>query len=245
MAMDAALMHALACEFALSRTDEALNAALDACLPLCALIARRFLSRGAEYDDLYQVACLACVNALKGFEPERGLKFTSYVTPTVTGAVRNYLRDQAPLLRAPRALRQQAMDVERARDAYLNRYHAEPSARQLAQILGWDIGRVLAAWNYLASTRVSSLEETDENGLTLAERLPFLEAGFEQMEQREDVARALSALTEEEKRLLHLRFTQRLSQRDAAARMNKTQMQISRMERRVLAALRKELTEQP
>ena len=234
MAMDAALMHALACDFALSRTDEALNAALDACLPLCALIARRFLSRGAEYDDLYQVACLACVNALKGFEPERGLKFTSYVTPTVTGAVRNYLRDQAPLLRAPRALRQQAMDVEKARDAYLNRYHAEPSARQLAQILG-----------YLASTRVSSLEETDENGLTLAERLPFSEAGFEQMEQREDVARALSALTEEEKRLLNLRFTQRLSQRDTAARMNKTQMQISRMERRVLATLRKELTEQP
>lgn len=93
--------------------------------------------------------------------------------------------------------------------------------------------------------RVSSLEETDENGLTLAERLPFSEAGFERMEQREDLARALAALTQEEKTLLNLRFTQCLSQRDAAARMNKTQMQVSRMERRVLAALRKELTEQP
>lgn len=245
MAIDAVLMHDLACRYALNPMEENLNLALKACLPLCALIAGRFLNRGAEYEDLYQVACLSCVSAIKGFDPERGLKFTTYVTPTVTGAVRNYLRDQAPLLRAPRALRQQAMDVEKARDAYLNRYHAEPSARQLAEILGWEIGRVLAAWNYLASTRVSSLEETDENGLTLAERLPFLEAGFEQMEQREDVARALAALTEEQKLLLRLRFTQRLSQRDAAARMNKTQMQISRMERRVLAALRKELTEQP
>ena len=141
--------------------------------------------------------------------------------------------------------RESSLFRKKARDVYLNRYHAEPSARQLADILGWEIGRVLAAWNYLASTRVSSLEETDENGLTLAERLPFLEAGFERMEQREDLSCALAALTQEERTLLNLRFTQRLSQRDAAARMNKTQMQVSRMERRVLAALRKELTEQP
>lgn len=242
MAIDAALMHEWACRYALSPTEENLNLALKACLPLCALIAGRFLNRGAEYEDLYQVACLSCVSAIKGFDPERGLKFTTYVTPTVTGAVRNYLRDQMPLLRAPRSLRRQAMEAEQAREAFLSAHHAEPTARQLAEALGWSIEKVLSAWNYLSSIRVSSLEEADENGLTLAERLPFLEEGFEQAEQRQDVARALAGLTEEERQLLSLRFIRRLSQRDTAARMNKTQMQVSRMERRVLAALRKELT---
>ena len=245
MAIDAALMHDRACRYAGAPTQTALNQALEACLPLCALIARRFLNRGAEYDDLYQVACLSCVGAIKGFDPDRGLKFTSYVTPTVTGAVRNYLRDQAPLFRAPRALRQQAMAVEKAREAYLNACHAEPTARQLAEKLNWDVEKVLTAWTALSASRVSSLEEADETGLTLAERLPFLEPGFENTERREDLARALKTLTEEETALLAFRYTERLSQRDAAKRMNKTQMQISRMERRVLAALRKELTEEP
>ena len=113
MAIDAALMHEWACRYAQSPTEDHLNRALEACLPLCSLIAGRFLNRGAEYDDLYQVACLSCVSAIRGFDPERGLKFSSYVTPTVTGAVRNYLRDQAPMLRAPRALREKGMLLEK------------------------------------------------------------------------------------------------------------------------------------
>ena len=245
MAIDAALMHGMACQYAQTPTEDHLNQALTACLPLCALIARRFLNRGAEYDDLYQVACLSCVSAIKGFDPERGLQFSTYATPTVTGAVRNYLRDQAPLLRAPRALRQQGMAVAKAREAFLAARHAEPSVRQLAETLNWDVEKVLTAWTALSASRVSSLEEADESGLTLAERLPFLEPGFENSEQREDLSRSFKLLTEEEKQLLSLRYTRRLSQRETAARLNKTQMQISRMERRILAVLRKELTEEP
>ena len=243
--MDAALMHARACAYALNPSEAAREGALEACLPLCALIARRFVSRGAEYDDLFQVASLACVNALKGFDPERGLKFTTYVTPTITGAVRNYLRDQASLLKTPRAMREKAMALEKARDAYLAAHHAEPSARQLSEALGWEMEAVLTVWAAQSARHVSSLEEADGDGLTLSERLPFLEPGFEESEQREDLSRALAQLTEEENTLLSLRFTRRLSQRDTAARMNKTQMQISRMERRILSALRKELSETP
>lgn len=106
--MDAAKMHDLACEYALSPTEDNLQAALEAALPLCALIARRFSGRGIEYEDLYQVASMACVSALKNFEVERSLKFTTFVTPTITGTVRNYLRDKAGLLRTPRAIREQS-----------------------------------------------------------------------------------------------------------------------------------------
>ena len=241
MTMNAAHMHALACQYAQERTREHLDAALEACLDLCALIARRFSGRGVEYDDLYQTACLACVSALNSFDPEKGFKFTTYVTPTATGAVRNYLRDRSGLLHTPRALRQQGSQLAKAREAFYALHHEEPSPRQLAEALNWDMAQVLSVLAVQAAGTVASLEQEDEDGLSLADRLPALEAGFERTEQRADLQKALSTLTETENELLRLRFSLNLSQRDTAKKMNRTQMQISRMERRILAALRKEL----
>lgn len=244
VSMDAARMHALACQYAVSKTGEDLDAALSACLPLCALIARRFSGRGVEYDDLYQTACLACVNALKAFEPERNLKFTTFVTPSVTGAVRNCLRDQASLLRTPRVLRRQALALQKARAEYCEKNHEEPSVRALSQVLGWEGAQVLSVLAVQRASQVASLDQTDEEGLSLGERIPALEKGYEQLEQRQALAAALAILTEMERKLLHLRYSLHLSQRETAQRLGRTQMQISRMERRVLLSLRKEMTEE-
>ena len=242
MTVDGALMHALACAYAGEKTQARLEAALHACLPLCALIARRFSGRGAEYDDLFQTASMACVNALNGFDPEKGFRFTTYVTPTVTGAVRNYLRDQAGALRTPRALRQKLAALQKAREAYVAVHHDEPSPRALAQALGWDVSAVLGALAAREAGNVRSLSSPETDGeAPLEERLAAWETGFERLEQREDLKAALSGLTEAEKELLRLRFSLRLNQRETARRMGRTQMQISRMERRLLSALRKEM----
>ncbi len=245
MSMDAERMHALACLYARDKTQARLEEALDAALPLCALIARRFSARGGEYDDLYQTACLACVQALRAFEPEKGYRFTTYVTPTVTGAVRNHLRDRESLLRTPRALKENAARLARAREAYYAAHHEEPSLRQLAQALGWTLAQALSALAAQNANNVVSLDLKDEDGFSLADRLPALEAGFELAEQREDLRRAMEGLTDTERELLRLRFSLRLNQRDAAKRLNRTQMQVSRMERRILAALRKEMDPEP
>lgn len=239
--MNAANMHAMACAYAHSPTEETLQAALMEALPLCALIARRFSGRGIDYEDLYQVASMACVSALKSFDADRGLKFTTYVTPTITGTVRNYLRDKAGLLRTPRSMREQGAQLAAAREKFLRDHHQEPSPRDLAEMLGWEISQVLMILTAQEATQVSSIDQQDDEGMSPADRISFEEQGFERMEMREDLARALKILTEQEKKLLILRFQQRLSQREAAQAMQMTQMQISRMERRILAALKKEM----
>lgn len=241
MTMDAQRMHALACLYAREKTEERLEEALDAALPLCGLIARRFSFRGGEYDDLYQTACLACVQALRGFEPEKGFQFTTYATPTITGAVRNHLRDKESLLRTPRALRERAARMAQARETYYAQHHEEPAPRQLAEALGWTVEMVLSALAANRADNLLSLDQQDGDGLALADRLSAPEGDFDRTEQREDLRRAMENMNETEQELLRLRFTLRLSQRDVAQRMNRTQMQISRMERRVLAALRKEM----
>ena len=239
--MDSDLMHALACAYAREPDGERLQAALQAALPLCALIARRFSGRGVEYEDLYHVASLSCVQALKSFDPDKGLKFSSFVTPSLTGKVRNFIRDKSSLLRTPRAVYEQAAQLTRAREEYLRLHREEPTPRALADRLGWDLPKVLTVLSARAAKDVSSLDQTDEEGLTLGQRLPGPEAGFEQMEQRQDLRRALATLSPREQALLTLRYQHKLSQRETARRLGMSQMQVSRAEQRALAALRKEM----
>ena len=181
------------------------------------------------------------MQALRGFDPEKGFKFSTYVTPTVTGMVRNHLRDRESLLRTPRALRERTAQIARARDAYYAQHHEEPAPRHLAEALGWTLEQVLSALAAHTANAVVSLDQRDADGFSLADRLPAGEAGFDLMERREDLRRAMKLLNETERELLRLRFNLRLSQRETAARMNRTQMQISRMEKRILTALRKEM----
>lgn len=239
--MDAGRMHELACQYARARTEETLDQAFQEAMPLCALVARRFSGRGVEYDDLFQVACLACVSALKSFDAGRGIRFTTFVTPTITGTVRNFIRDRGTMLHAARGAREDHARMIAAREKYLRAHHEEPSPRELAQMLGWDLGRVMRTLTLAAAGTVQSLDQKDEMGLTLGDRLPGDETGFEKAELREDLKRAMAGLQPRERQLLALRYEQRLSQRDTAQRMNMTQMQVSRMERRLLAALQAEM----
>ena len=239
--MDGARMHALACAYAKAPSEAGLHAALEAALPLCALIARRFSGRGVEYEDLFQVASLACVQAIKSFDPGRDMKFSTFATPTITGKVRNYIRDRGSLLRTPRLVYEQTARLARAREQFLSAHHREPTPRELGAALGWDLSKVVAVLAARAAKEVSSLDQEDQEGMTLGQRLSGTEAGFERTEQRQDLQRAMLLLAENEKQLLALRYEQKYSQREAARHLGMTQMQVSRMERRILTALRKEM----
>ena len=234
-------MHALACAYAENPGEEALNAALTAALPLCALIARRFSSRGVEYEDLYQVACLACVQAIRGFDPALGVRFSAYATPTLVGKARNYIRDKGAALRFPRTLQEQLSRLQNARDRFFSAHRREPAPRELADSLNWPLEKVLSALQAQSAQRLYSLDQEDGEGQTLARRLPSPEESFLRWEQRSDLAQALARLSDRERQLLALRFQARCSQRETARRMDMTQMQVSRLERRALETLRKEM----
>ena len=239
--MNANEIHEMACRYALAPTDENLNAALESVLSLCHLIARRFTGRGVDYEDLCQVAAMAAVDALRGFDPARGLKFTTFVTPTITGKVRNYLRDKAELVRTPRGLKEQMAQLHTAREKFTDEHRREPSAGELARILGWETEQVLEVLQAIDRSKTASLSSTDEEGLTLESRLSTEEGGYAAFEQREDLKNAMQKLGAEEKKLLALRFVQGMSQREAAKMLGMSQMQVSRAEKRILLLLRKEM----
>lgn len=242
MRMSADLIHETAYAYAMDPTEEKLEAATLAALPLCSAIAARFSGRGVEFEDLKQVAAVALVNALKGFDPARGLRFTTYVTPTITGTIRNYIRDKAQLVRTPRGLKESAVQLDRTSEKLTQQLHREPLVGELAEALGWDIEKVLDVQTMREKSQIASFDAPDDNGLMLFDKMGGEEAGYETFEANEDLGKAMHILTDVERRMLVYRFRDRLSQQATAQKMGMTQMQVSRMERRVLAQLRQEMT---
>ena len=236
--MNADDIHNAAMRYALTKTPEAMEEAVKVALPLCNAIAARFTGRGIELEDLRQVAAMALVNALNGFDPERGLRFTTYVTPTITGTVRNYIRDRAQLVRTPRGLREQGMHMDRELEQMTQQLHREPTVPELSEKMGWSVEQVISVQASRERSQVSSLDAQDDNGMMIFDHLGKQELGFENFETREDLRRALLTLSPQERKLIKLRFQDLLSQQASAKKMNLTQMQVSRMERRVLNVLK-------
>ena len=105
-------------------------------MPLCASIAGKFSGRGAPREDLEQVAGMALLKALERYEPDRNLRFVTYAVPTITGEVRNYIRDKGSLMRMPRNSRQMLYDMSKAQERFEQEHLRTPSAQELADYMG-------------------------------------------------------------------------------------------------------------
>ena len=240
--MQMASLHA---SYAQSPSPEMMERLVEGYLPLSRAIARKFTGRGVEQDDLEQVAAMALMKAIERFEPERGLKFTTYATPTIAGEVRNYLRDKGSLLRVSRDVRSRLYQMQQIRDRLTQQLQREPSISELAAAMGIDPESLLSLLEQREASEVTSLSagtSSDEDAQMIEEKLGAFDRGFEEVEQSEWMQWVMRQLTPAEQELLRLRFVERLGQRDTAKQMNISQMQVSRVERRMLARLR-EMTE--
>lgn len=210
------------------------EAVARACMPLCRRIAYRFRGRGAEESDLQQVALLACMQALSRYAPGTGVPFAAWAAQYAAGAVRNYLRDHAAAVRVPRAVYEDAAKLTARREKLTHALQREPAVSELAEALAWPVQRVLETLLSLNAQGTVSLDALDRG----AE-----EAAFLGLEDRADLRQALALLETRDQRLIELRFFESLSQRDTAERLNMTQMQVCRAERRILSFLRERLME--
>ena len=225
-----------------SRSQEALEAAAEACLPLCAAIARRFSGRGADEEDLRQVAAMACVKALHSYSPEHGAMFSTYAAQSAAGAVRNHLRDHAGLVRTPRSLYEQSAKLTRMRRELTQQLHREPTVSELASALDWTMQQTIDTLMSRDAQHTASFDDKqDDDGLTLLDTLGQNDAALSAFEQNEDLKNVLSLLDIHEQRLLKLRYFDNLSQRAVAQQLGMTQMQVSRAERRLLSTLKERL----
>lgn len=237
--MNEAAMVPLLEQYAKERTKEIRDALFEGFFPLAKGVARRFSGRGVETEDLEQVAGMTLLKALERFEPERGYRFVTYAAPTITGDLRNYLRDKGSAMRMPRDTRHKLYQMQKERDRFSQEELREPTARELAQAMRISPEELLWLLSMRDQSDVASLESpVGEDGTELGELLGVRDEGYGRLEESEWMQWILSKVNDTERKLLLLRYMEGLGQRETAKRMGVSQMQVSRMERRILARLR-------
>ncbi len=213
------------------------NKIVEENLYIAQMIAKKFVGRGVEYDDLLQVASLALMKGVERFDPSKGVKFSTFITPTIAGEIKNYFRDRSRLIHLPRRVSELRANVRRASEKILAETGENPSVARLAEMIGVPEEEIVTA---MEAGGVVSLDRPldGEDDTEFVDVLPDREDAFERIERRDVVQSAIKALSEEEQRLVDFRYGQELSQMETAKRMNVSQMYISRMERKILEKLK-------
>lgn len=210
-------------------------------LYIAEILAKKFAHRGVPYDDLLQEASMYLLEAIESFDETRGLQFSTYVTPTITGKLKNYFRDKARMLKVPRRLSELNLEIRRFSERYLSEHGKTPSVREIAQTLGYEEEEVVKALEIGGTVSIDSEVGGDEDGRTLKDVIPADENAFESFELKQTLAAAMSDFSELESGIIRLRFVEELSQTETAARLGISQMTVSRLERKLLGKLKERL----
>ena len=215
------------------------NEIVEKYLPVAEMIAKKFVGRGVEFDDLCQIASLALIKGVDRFDETKGVKFSTFITPTIAGEIKNYFRDRSRLIHLPRRVSELRRSVREKADEIFSQTGKNPSPREIAEELNVSEEEVVAA---MESGSVVSLDRPagDENG-NFYDVVADRDDAFEALEQRDEVASAIKTLSGDERTMVALRFGQELSQAETAKRMGVSQMYVSRMERKILEKLKENL----
>ena len=226
--------------YAASRDPALRDELFEHYLPLARAVARKFSGRGVETEDLEQVAGMALLKALERFDPARGFRFVTYAVPTITGDVRNYLRDKSGLMRMPRDMRQRLYQMTQEQERFEREHLRTPTAVELSERMGIAPEEFLALLALRTQNEAVSLDTPvgEEGDTQLSDLLGSADDRFERMERSEWAQWLLSKVSDTERELLTLRYRDGLGQRETARRLGISQMQVSRLERRALSRLR-------
>lgn len=237
---------ALLMQYARTGAPEIRDKIVEIHLYIAEIIARKFSGRGVDYDDLYQVAALALFKAIDRFDITKGIKFASFVTPTMVGEVKNYFRDRSRAIRLPRKGMQLAQMVRRARSDLEQELGRSPRVDELARHLDLSEDEILEGLEMSSASSMASLDAQigeDEDSSPLSKFIGASEQGFADFERNDMLKRAFSHLDERQLSVIRYRFFENLSQREVAQKMDISQMTVSRIERQALEILREHVHE--
>ncbi len=211
------------------------------------ILIRKYLDKGIDRDDLYQVGAMALISAVERFDPERGFKFSSFATPTILGEIKKYFRDKGWSVRVPRNLKEISIAMPGAKDELISRYGRVPTVTEIADYMNISEEDALAAMEsglaYDAFSLNTTYDEEDGTGdpRLLEKAASADEEGYERLEDYEIISRVLQSLTSTDKYIFRQRFVEEKSQAEIAAELGVSQMTISRVERKMKEKFAREL----
>lgn len=198
-------------------------------------IVRRFVGRGVESDDLYQLGCVGFLKAVDGFDINFGTQFSTYAVPKIAGEIRRFLRDDG-IVKVSRGIKERAASIKHMRNHLIHALGREPSIQEISDQTGFTIEEIISAENATASIE-SIQQDTGESGFSLEDILTKTETE-DQMVEQISLYQAIEKLPERDSLVIHLRYFHGLTQERVSHVMGVSQVQVSRIEKRAIQKLR-------
>lgn len=213
-------------------------------LPLVRYLARRLAGQNGSLEDLVQVGSVGLIKAVDRFDPARGHEFASYAAPTVLGEIKRYLRDSGWLVRAPRRAQELQGAVRRAREELNQELGRVPTVSEIAERVGASPEDVVETIEVIRGRDGQPLDDlVDPAGGPMQHLVAVEESGYHHAETRADLTEAMAGLSDLERQVVVMRFSEGKTQAQIAELLGVSQMQISRVLRRGLAKMRALLDE--
>ena len=217
---------------------DARNALVERYRGLVRALAARYADRGEPFDDLVQVAWIGLLKAIDRFDSSRDVQLTTYATPTIVGEIKRHYRDRSWAVHVPRSLQELRVRVHATIDRVTSEKGAAPTIADIARELSVGEEEVLDALQSENARSAAFLPANDDERGERGLDVPVEETGFARSDARIMLGAGLQRLDERERRILHLRFDEGLTQSQIAAQLGISQMHVSRLLRRSLETLR-------
>ncbi len=222
--------------------DGAKERLLEHNVSLLKSILKRYLKKGVEYDDLFQLACMGFLKAIAGFDESYGVRFSTYAVPMIAGEIKRFLRDDGSV-KVSRALKQSAREINRYIESFSAENARQPTVKEIAAAFSMEEGEVVFT---LGSSRmpISLYEQSDykdEKSTELLDRLP-VQDDQDEMIERMLLKSAIEKLPERERKIIYLRYFRDMTQSEVAREIGVSQVQISRIESKIMREFKEELS---
>ncbi len=217
--------------------DEALrNKLIEEYLYMVDILVRKYLGKGIEYDDLYQVGAMALIKAVDRFDPSKGFTFTSFATPTILGEIKKHFRDKGWSMKVPRRLKEIAGSIPKAKETLQTKLGRPPTPKEIAEELELtekDVLQAMEASLAYTSFSISQTYDDDSEGLMFEKYFAMDESGYDTVENREVIEEVLKNLSDTNRYIFKKRFMEGLTQGEIAKELGISQMSISRAEKTI------------
>lgn len=205
-------------------------------------IVKRFLNRGVDPEDLFQIGCIGLMKAIDKFDLRYDVKFSTYAVPMIAGEIKRFLRDDG-MVKVSRTLKENGWKVTKAREQFQQENGRDPSLEEVAKMTEMSVEEVVMAMDAGAEVEsiYRSVYQSDGNEIYLADQIASGSNEKEKLLNHMLLSQLLSELEGEEKKLILLRYFQGKTQVDVAERLGISQVQVSRLEKRILRRMREKV----
>lgn len=224
--------------------EEAREELITSHLNLVRFLAGKFRNRGENLEDLVQVGSIGLIKAIDRFEPERGLEFTTYATPTILGEIKRHFRDKGWSVRVPRRLQELSAKVNKTNDELTEKLQRSPKVEEVAQELGVTTAEVLEAMESSGAYTSIPLEagaSGDEDSPSILDHYANEDKMLQGSDDRMVIQDAVAHFSFDEQEVIKMRFVDGLTQVEIANKLGVSQVQVSRFLRKTLQKIKVQL----